>query len=1013
MRSVFLILVMSLSAFMSACNQVEIDADAFKKSRLVGSASTYPPVLDPLNDEAVSEANPVTTIDLNDSGDDIDQDGNILTYSCVFETNINGVLDSPVSNCTSLPGVATFNPSTGVFNWTSNYASSGTYEVWFTATDGYHTDRVLVTYTITNVNRAPVLDAIPTSITSDVSVAITTINLNDGGNDTDIDGTALTYSCLFDETIDGTLTLPGTSCTSLGGSVSFNSTTGVFNWTPNAGASGAYELFFSGSDGFLTDTKAVAITVADLSLGDFAILGVTGGADVTQDNKLNFTTYPVINWAASAGAANYDVKIFAADGVTAIGCGSTTAVSGTSYNFSTCSLTPGTDYKVRVIARAASGGGKNSTNDLYSFKLNSLPVAVNDGPFYILASGNLLINVLSDNIASAAYDPDSDPDGDTISHASKSNGGKGTTTYVGAAIRYTATAGQSGMDTFTYTITDGKGGSATGTVTVYIISGYSWIGAVNSDWNNPGNWCGSINATNTSCSGGSTLPGITDTVNFNGGCINCNVNINTNVDVARINMDSSFTGSIAQNNYTVKVRTSYLQMGGTFTGGSANIDVTDSMQILNGTFTSTSAELKIFHDQGCCGQSTNNFVVNAGATFNHNNGTVKVASSTSNGTGHNVTGFEINAPGVSFFNLITDSVDVDAAGGLVNSMTSVKSGTTINVVNSLTNVDGKLINGRINISGNAIFTCTSASICADGGGDGGYFGTELYFNGAFPMLQTIEVHGAAVVPSITIAGTSTVTVASDTNDITFHGHFKQTDGVFNAPSGWMHMETRSYFCCSDNPEGFRILGGTFNSNGTSLRFSGSNANTAGGTPHIGTVSVPLGFTVRNFIYDHYFDNTGSHWFFGASVFNITEDFTFSDGYIDGTPSFYVGGDVTFNCDILGPCAENSPGRIYFTGNGLQVIHQQTGAGMLLGTWTINKPSGIVGLASNFVLNGNGQGLDLQAGQLDMNGFSLSINDGAPSPVNLLSMGPNTVINQGSGSLSYEGLVKDPTATINP
>ena len=56
------------------------------------------------------------------------------------------------------------------------------------------------------------------------------------GGDTDTDGHAITYACVYDNTIDGSVGA-GTACTALvnegGGNPSFNTSTGVFSaWTP-------------------------------------------------------------------------------------------------------------------------------------------------------------------------------------------------------------------------------------------------------------------------------------------------------------------------------------------------------------------------------------------------------------------------------------------------------------------------------------------------------------------------------------------------------------------------------------------------------------------------------------------------------------------------------------------------------------------------------------------------------------------------------------------------------------
>jgi len=63
---------------------------------------------------------------------------------------------------------------------------------------------------------------------------------------------------------------------------------------------------------------------------------------------------------------------------------------------------------------------------------------------------------------------DSDPDTDTLTVASFTQGAHGTVAFSGGVATYTPTTGFIGADSFTYTLGDGHGGSATGTVSVTV-----------------------------------------------------------------------------------------------------------------------------------------------------------------------------------------------------------------------------------------------------------------------------------------------------------------------------------------------------------------------------------------------------------------------------------------------------------------------------------------------------------------------------------------------------------------
>ena len=86
------------------------------------------------------------------------------------------------------------------------------------------------------------------------------------------------------------------------------------------------------------------------------------------------------------------------------------------------------------------------------------PVAVDDvltTPEDTPASVNVLAN-------------DTDPDEDTLSITSKTNGAHGTVECAAASCTYTPEANFNGSDSFTYTVSDGKGGADTATVNVTV-----------------------------------------------------------------------------------------------------------------------------------------------------------------------------------------------------------------------------------------------------------------------------------------------------------------------------------------------------------------------------------------------------------------------------------------------------------------------------------------------------------------------------------------------------------------
>ncbi|MFQ5965361.1 MAG: fibronectin type III domain-containing protein [Candidatus Scalinduaceae bacterium] len=139
------------------------------------SATTFllptnnPPVLSPIGNKSVSE---VQTLSFTISATDLD--GETLSFTA-----------------SNLPSGAIFNGSTKTFSWTPTYSQAGTYSnIVFQVSDGKDIDSESITITVVNVNRAPVLDPI-LNITVNEGVTLT---LNPTATDPDGDPLTYTYS---------------------------------------------------------------------------------------------------------------------------------------------------------------------------------------------------------------------------------------------------------------------------------------------------------------------------------------------------------------------------------------------------------------------------------------------------------------------------------------------------------------------------------------------------------------------------------------------------------------------------------------------------------------------------------------------------------------------------------------------------------------------------------------------------------------------------------------------------
>ncbi|MGC4016596.1 MAG: Calx-beta domain-containing protein [Luteolibacter sp.] len=93
-----------------------------------------------------------------------------------------------------------------------------------------------------------------------------------------------------------------------------------------------------------------------------------------------------------------------------------------------------------------------------SIRVGALPLAVTDN-----------LSTPEDTVGNfAVMANDSDPDGDTLSLVSVTQGAHGSVAIAGSNVTYTPAANYNGSDSFTYTITDSKNGNATGTVNVTV-----------------------------------------------------------------------------------------------------------------------------------------------------------------------------------------------------------------------------------------------------------------------------------------------------------------------------------------------------------------------------------------------------------------------------------------------------------------------------------------------------------------------------------------------------------------
>jgi hypothetical protein len=206
---------------------------------LVGTPPNAAPVLESIGNRTVKE-NEMLSINLNAT----DPDGDAITYSCP---------NPPVG--------ATFSGDT--FTWIPAVGQKGNYSATFIASDGQLEDSETITITVKKENGPPMIEA-----TGDKSVSENSL-LSFSISATDPDGDAITYSC-----------------PNLPAGATFSGDT--FIWTPDVGQEGNYPVTFIASDGQLTDSETITITVTSASIID-GLVGYwqfdEGGGTIAADSS--------------------------------------------------------------------------------------------------------------------------------------------------------------------------------------------------------------------------------------------------------------------------------------------------------------------------------------------------------------------------------------------------------------------------------------------------------------------------------------------------------------------------------------------------------------------------------------------------------------------------------------------------------------------------------------------------------------------------------------------------------
>ncbi len=415
--------------------------------------------------------------------------------------------------------------------------------------------------------------------------------------------------------------------------------------------------------------------------------------------------------------------------------------------------------------------------------------------------------------------------------------------------------------------------------------------AATKTWNPAG--CGST-SWNTGANWSGGLPGTGDVATFDGATSNCQVTVDTSVDVDGINIINSYTGTITQGNGNdINVRGSGFTQnaaGSTFTGGDATSDLT--LDSSGGAFTLTTG---IFNAPAGLTIFSGDYTYSAG-TFNPNGGTVKFLGKNSSYT---LTG------STTFNNLIID----DQASNFFNTSYTIAGGTTFTVNGALTFQNAGSGGGTCSISG---------AITAKG---------DITIAGSGSPYDQDGCAGDAVV-TVNGSGTQTITGTADdhhylpgliinklTGTLNFVNSIAIDEGSWTYTAGTLNMGTsRIIFKCNAGGCAPTITGSmTF----YQLTFDESQPN---GFQATYSLASGTNLTVTNTLT---FTNAGN-----------------SSGScgVDGPGGIYAQGDITLTGD---GCSGEAV--ITINGNGTQTITGEVST-TLLPALNIDKTGGVLNLA---------------------------------------------------------------------
>ncbi|MBN56654.1 MAG: hypothetical protein CMI04_03060 [Oceanospirillaceae bacterium] len=355
-------------------------------------------------------------------------EGELYTY-LPTATDVEG--DALTWNVGTAPASMTVNPATGELNWTPAEGVTSA-DVTLLVNDGGANVTQAFTITVTAVNNAPVITEGDTaSVTMSEDGAPTAFALVLNATDSDHAGTELTWS-VSAAAGNGTATVSGTGLSK------------TVNYSPDAGFSGSDSFTVQVSDGELSDSIIVNVTVEAVNAAPVIDQGDTTAMTLDEDGTQTLSLSATdsdgdsLTWNITSSASNGGVNVDTNGLVTYVPDGDFNGSDSFTVQVSDSELTDSITVSVTV----------NPVNDV--------PV-ITEG-----ASVTLEVNEdSSDSVTFTATDADNDP----LTWSISSGAVEGIVTQTGSEFSYAPAADFNGSDSFVVQVSDG---TATGTSTVNV-----------------------------------------------------------------------------------------------------------------------------------------------------------------------------------------------------------------------------------------------------------------------------------------------------------------------------------------------------------------------------------------------------------------------------------------------------------------------------------------------------------------------------------------------------------------